>query len=243
MKKRSIVIPHEHGGWAMVSVPFILGMMICTPHRMHIPLFIAWFLFYLASYPLLQAVKKRSNRTRMIKWGAGYGMTGLLFSLPPLIYEPQLLYFSIPLALLLLINIWHAKRKAERAIMNDLCAILSFSIAAAAAYLLGGGQWNQAMLFITLFTFLYFLGTAFFIKTIFRERMNKRWRLIAYIFHVIILFIPLAVGYPLMMIPFLYAAARAFIFAGKQLRPMKAGIIEIIGAVQFLILSIFLFNV
>ena len=31
VKKQGIVIPHEHGGWAMVSVPFLIGMFAGHP--------------------------------------------------------------------------------------------------------------------------------------------------------------------------------------------------------------------
>lgn len=50
-KKKKLVIPHEHGGWAMVSVPFLTGMMVATPQWIHLTLFTGWLLLYLASYP------------------------------------------------------------------------------------------------------------------------------------------------------------------------------------------------
>ncbi len=42
MKTPKIVIPHEHGGWAMVSVPFLLGMLSGAPNGLHAVLFLAW---------------------------------------------------------------------------------------------------------------------------------------------------------------------------------------------------------
>lgn len=215
MKKRSVVIPHEHGGWAMVSVPFLFGMMAGTPGRMHLLLFLAWLFLYLSSYPFLQSVKRTANRG----------------------YKPSLLYFGLPLIALLLINIWHAKRKSERAMANDVCAILIFSIGGAAAYLLGGGGWDKTMAAVVLFSFLHFTGSAFFVKTVFRERTNKRWISYAYVYHGVLLVIPWSFGYPLLTLPYMFSAARTFAFAGKSLRPWKAGIIEIVGAVQFLLLS------
>ncbi|MFC4597986.1 YwiC-like family protein [Cohnella hongkongensis] len=242
MRKKKIVIPHEHGGWAMVSVPFLTGMAAGTPQWIHLPLFIGWLLLYLASYPLLQAVKRASNRDDMLRWGAAYGAGALLCLLPPLVGNPSLLYFGIPLAALLAVNVWHSRRKSERALLNDLCAILSFSLAAGAAYLAGGGSWGAAMTAIVLFNFLYFTGTAFFVKTVFRERLNARWVVYAQAYHICILAVPWAIGSPLMTVPFVFPALRAFVFAGKPMKPAKVGMLEIVGALQFLILTILLFS-
>ncbi|WP_127580055.1 YwiC-like family protein [Paenibacillus koleovorans] len=237
MKKRSVVIPHEHGGWAMVSVPFLLGMLTGKPQWMHVPLFLAWLFLYLSSYPFLQAFRRSSARVFLVRWGVLYSLAALAFLIPTIVYKPSLLYFGLPVLVLLLVNMWHAKRKSERAIVNDLCAILIFSIGGAAAYSLGDGGWDRSMAAVVLFSFLHFTGSAFFVKTIFRERGNKRWLVYARLYHLLLLVIPWAVGYPTLIFAYIFSAARAFFFAGKPLRPWKAGILEIVGVLQFLILS------
>lgn len=237
MKKLSIVIPHEHGGWAMVSVPFLFGMFAGNPQWMHISLFFAWLFLYLSSYPLLLSVKRKTNRGHWIKWGILYGLIAFVCVIPSLISTPSLLYFGPLLVMLLFVNIGYAKRKKERALLNDLCAILIFSIGGAAAYLLGEGGWNSTMAAVVLFSFLHFTGSVFFVKTVFRERENKRWVVYAKIYHGLLLFMPWMVGYPWMTISYIYSTARTFAFAGKSMRPWKVGIIEIVGVVLFLLLS------
>lgn len=237
MTKRSIVIPHEHGGWAMVSVPFLFGMLAGEPQRMHGLLFLAWLLIYLSSYPLLQAVKRTANRGRWLRWSAGYGTAAIACLIPPLLQQPALFYFALPLLALLAVNLWHASHKSERAIVNDLCAILAFSIGGAAAYLVGGGGWDQTMAAVVLLSFLYFTGSAFFVKSVFRERTNRRWMLGARIYHAVILAVPWAAGYPWLTLAYVFPAVRTFAYAGASLRPWKAGIIEIAGALQFLLIS------
>lgn len=236
-KQKKIVLPHEHGGWAMVSVPYLFGVLAGTPRLAHILLFIAWLFLYLAAYPFLQSLKRKKQRTHLLTYSAIYGVIAIAALVYPLILAPELFYFGIPFALLLLVNIWHVKQKSERAILNDFCAIIIFSLGGAASYLLGGGGWDQEMLMIVLYNFLYFMGTAFFVKTVFRERGNAAWENASKIYHVIILLIPLLLGHPLMLLPFIYPLIRTFLFSGKAMRPMKAGIVEIIGAVQFLIIS------
>lgn len=224
----------------MVSVPFLFGMMIGKPQWMHLLLFLAWLFLYLASYPFLQSLKRTANRGHWIKWGLLYGIIAILCLLPPLLSNSALLYFAPLLIALLLVNIWHSIRKSERALVNDLSAIFIFSLGGAAAYLLGGGGWDRMMAIVVLFSFLHFTSSAFFVKTVFRERNNKRWALYARIYHILLLIIPWIVGYPLIILSYLYPASRAFIFVGKSLRPWKVGVIEIVGTVQFLLISVYL---
>ncbi|CAM3678528.1 YwiC-like family protein [Marinicrinis lubricantis] len=238
MKKRIMVLPHEHGGWAMVSVPFFVGMSAGGLSWIHIPLFLAWLLFYLASYPLLQSIKKRSNRAHLIRWGTGYGILGLACAAFPLVQKPELFYFAPVMFILLSVNMWHVKHRKEREIINDLCAILLFSVGAAAAYLAGSGQWDYTLVAVTGFSFLQFAGSAFFVKTIFRERGSVRWSVIARLYHAVLLFIPWLTGYPWMIFAYLYSSTRAILLAGKSMRAWKAGIIEIIGSILFLIVSV-----
>lgn len=237
MNNKKIVLPHEHGGWAMVSVPFLFGMLAGTPRWSHILLFIAWLFLYLASYPLLQAFKRKKQRIHLLKFFAIYGVIGLAAVIYPLIVKPQLFYFGIPFIILLSLNIWHVQRKSERAILNDFCAILIFSLGGAASYLYGDGGWNFEMLTIVLYNLVYFMGTAFFVKTVFREKKNPIWKRVSQIYHVVILIVPFLLGQLWMILPFIFPLVRTLLFSGKTMRPMKVGIMEIIGAVQFIIIS------
>ena len=226
----------------MVSVPFLFGMMAGQPQWIHLPLFLGWLFLYLSSYPFLQFLKRTTHRGHWLKWGTVYGAISIVFLVPLVIFNPSLLYF-VPLLLgLLMVNIWHTMQKSERAMLNNVCAILIFSVGGPAAYLLGGGGWDPTMALIMLFSFLHFMGSVFFVKSVFRERKNQRWINYAKVYHVIVLFIPLAVGIPWMFLAFLYSTVRTFTFGGEIQRPWKVGIIEIIGAVQFLILSVAVIN-
>lgn len=225
----------------MVSVPFLIGMVAGGPNWLHFLLFIGWIGFYLASYPLLQALKRKSDRIRYYRWSAGYFIAAVLFTSAPLLYEPGLLYFAPVFAMLLAVNIRYVLLKAERALANDLCAILSFSMGGGAAYLLGAGGSDATMVGVVLFSFLYFAGSAFFVKTVFRERGHLGWLRCAKGYHATIVLVAGVVWGPWMMLPFIYALFRTLRYGGHVMRPMEVGIIEIAGAVQFAILtSIFL---
>ncbi|MNJ53138.1 hypothetical protein D3C77_485180 [compost metagenome] len=96
------------------------------------------------------------------------------------------------------------------------------------------------MIHIIVFNTLFFMGSVFFVKSVFRERTNRRWLICAKGYHVLLLLIPPLLGWPWMAIAYLFPLIRTFIFAGKTLRPMKVGIIEIIGSVQYVLLAVML---
>ncbi|AHK39360.1 ywiC-like family protein [Bacillus anthracis] len=54
-----LVIPKQHGAWAMLVIPFLLSVILGKPTIYHIPLFIAWFFIYLATYPFLMYIKQK----------------------------------------------------------------------------------------------------------------------------------------------------------------------------------------
>lgn len=242
MIKRAIVIPHEHGGWAMVSVPFLIGMIAGSPRWMHVLLFLAWLLLYLSSYPFLQAVKRKTDKGYWIRWGSIYSAIALICLILPLIEEPSLFYMGIPFLILLLVNVWHVKQKSERALVNDLCAILNFSLGGGAAYVFGEGVWRWETTVVVALPFLYFAGTAVFVKSIFREKNNKRWVVYVWVYHLLLLLVPWVIGYADLTVVLLFPLGRTIVFAGRTLRPMKVGIIEIIGSVLFGLLTTLLMN-
>lgn len=240
MKKTRFVIPREHGGWAMVSVPYIIGMAAAKPVLLHLPLFLAWLGLYMASYPFLQSLKKTSQRKTWLSWGIVYLLIAIAFLIPVLVFKPMMLWFAPVQLILIMVNVWHVLQKSERALLNDICAILLFCTGGAAAYMLGGGGFDPILAVVIGYNFLYFMGTVFFVKSVFRERKNRRWTVIAKLYHAVMLVLPIFFGNPWMCLPFLFPFIKTLLYSGKVMKPMKVGIIEIVGSVQFLLLSIIL---
>ncbi len=87
----------------MLSVPFLTGMSAAKPTLLHLPLFMAWLLLYMASYPLLQSLKKTSNRGRWLSWGIGYAAAAAIFLVPLLIWNPWLAGFAPVLIVLVFV--------------------------------------------------------------------------------------------------------------------------------------------
>lgn len=151
-----------------------------------------------------------------------------------------MLWFAPVLLILIMVNVWHVLQKVERALLNDICAILLFCTGGAAAYMLEGGGFDPMLAAVIVYNFLYFTGTVFFVKSVFRERKNRRWTIYARIYHAVMLVLPIIFGKPWMCLPFVFPFIKTLLYSGKAMKPMKVGIIEIVGSAQFLLLSMIL---
>ena len=234
------ILPREHGGWAMVSVPFLLGMFVGGPQWMHLPLFFGWLLFYLAAYPFRLALMRRKDRRDFVRWALIYWALGMVFLIPPLVSEPSLLWAGPVLVALFCVNGWYAYRRNERSFINDLCAILAFSVGGAASYVVGAGTWDAMTLWVAVTCVLYFLGSVFFVKSVFRERKNAGWLNASKGYHLSLLIFA-ALLEPWFVLPYAFPTVRAFAWGGKAIRPIKVGVIEIVGSVLFLVFSVIAF--
>ena len=57
--RRRQYLPSQHGAWAMLVVPYLIGVLCAGPAWPHLPLLVAWLGGYLLSYYVFLAVKTR----------------------------------------------------------------------------------------------------------------------------------------------------------------------------------------
>lgn len=119
------MIPKQHGAWAMLLIPFLLGMVKGGPVFWHIPLFLGWLFLYLAVYPVSLALKKKQLQPYQ-KWIWYYGFPACCFLIISVFHKPQLVWIGVFLLPLFLIHTHYARRKNERALTNDIAGVLFF---------------------------------------------------------------------------------------------------------------------
>lgn len=115
------LVPKQHGAWAMLMLPFALGIAAGQPSWLHLPLFIGWLLLYFATYPLLMAVKGK-NKRYYLKWLAIYMSMAAVTLVIPLHSVWQFMFFGLAMLPFLAVNAYFAKMNKERALLNDFCA-------------------------------------------------------------------------------------------------------------------------
>jgi hypothetical protein len=230
------LLPKQHGAWAMLLVPFFLGMGLGQVSWIHIPLFIGWLFLYLATYPLLMCFKKRNKkRTLHMKWTAFYFVPVILSLIIVLLYDFRFVYFGLIMVPFFIINAYYAKQNDERALLNDLSAICSFGIGGVASYFGGTGSIDLMAYAVWGLSMLFFAGSTFFVKTMIREKSNPMYRWVSWGFHAGVILLFILSGYYLLTIAYLPSLIRAIYFYGKPITMMKVGVLEIANSAFFLI--------
>ena len=149
-----ILLPKQHGAWAMLLIPFFLEMFSAGPTKWHTLLFIGWLFLYLATFPFIMLIRKKQVQLHR-KWSIIYGSIAIISLLPLLFVKFTLLYFGLAMIPLFLINIYFAKQNNERAFINDLVAIIAFGIGGLASYYLGAGELTKDAWYIFIHHFLF----------------------------------------------------------------------------------------
>lgn len=231
-------VPKQHGAWAMLIVPFWLGVAASSFQWEHIPFFIGWVLLYLATYPFLMFTKGK-DREFYLKWTIIYGSIAIILLIIPLISRPSIILFGLACIPFFIINIFFSMKKNDRALLNDLSAIVIFSVATLASSYLPNGEITFDAILVFISSFLFFVGTTFYVKTMIREKKNVKYKWVSWIYHVAVPAAWFICGYPIIALSFVSSAIRAFYNYGKSLPIMKLGIIEIINAaIYFVIMTI-----
>lgn len=180
-----LVLPREHGAWAMFIVPLFLGIAVAAlqntgvPSKAAVPpevmLFaLTAFGFFLWRYPLMIAVKSRAPavRTQAAFWGLVYGGATLLLGSALLLVSRQ--WLLIPIAgiglLTLVVYLWLAARRAEMSTPGEWIGIAGLALGAPGAYLVGTGRFDPTALGLYFVNLIYFGGTVFYVRFKVREQ-------------------------------------------------------------------------
>lgn len=233
---RNVYIPKQHGAWAMLILPLLFGVIASAPVWRHALLFAAWLLAYLFAHAALQWI--RTNRRAA--WLGPIRLYGGLL-LPAgaalLALEPELIPLLPAAAPLVLVNLYYAKRNRERAFLNDLAAVVLFSLMTFAAFRVGDGT-DLALAFeLFALSVLYFTGTIFYVKTMIREKHHKAFYWYSVLYHAAFL-AAIAILYPAALLPAVAVLLVRAVVTPRLAPPIRTiGMLEIAYAVLVLILA------
>ncbi len=235
-----MVLPREHGTWMMFFLPYLLGMILSGPNWLHLVLLIGWFFIFLTSTPLFNIIRKPKLKKDMLPWVLKYSTAAILFTVPIIWMQPILLWGIFLLLPLLFVSRYFIKKKQERSLWNNLSGILIFSLGGTAAYIVGQGSLTKEAILLLCITTLYFMSSAFYVKSLIRERKNPAFKRKSHIFHLLLLLFPLLIALPWMTIAYLPSVCKDFFTTRKRpIKPLRIGIIEIINGIVFFLVSLF----
>jgi hypothetical protein len=232
----TLKIPNQHGAWAFLLVPLILGFVL-TGWSVAAALFAcAWVLAYPASYYLGRAVVIRWRRgswsrlarrelTYALPWTVAAAVPGVIL----VVLRPWLLLVGVVLAVLWAVSVWLTRIGHERGASNDLLLVTQAALAVPLLWAVGTdtapprAAWEAALICLVFFT-----GSVLHVKSLIREAGNPRWARLSRVYNTA------AVGMGLLsvwlLIPFGAAAVRAYAVPAGS-RPGVVGAVEIVVSV------------
>lgn len=226
-------LPPQHGAWAMLLVPYLLGVLSAGWSWVQLPLLVAWLGGYLLSYYVFVALKAR-RLSRVLAQVLVYSAIAVPAGLLVVALRPGLLAFAPVYAVLFAVNAWYAWRRADRALLNDLVSVvescLMVLVAAAAA-----GVPPSSVVAPFVVALLYFLGTVLFVKTMIRERGSRGYLAGSVGYHAAAVVVAGSLAWPLAL-PFGWFLARAVWFPRLRLTPNQVGLLEVVNCVVLLVM-------
>lgn len=230
-------VPREHGAWAMLIVPFMVGMFATNVTLLHFIFFIGILAFYFASGPLLAYIRKPKLKKEIIPSLGIYLGVGLLFTTPILYLFPKIIFIGLFIIPFFLLNVLFAKLKKERLFINDLIAIIGLSFLVIISYYIGSGTIDETALFLMLINIIFFTASVFHVKTLIREKGNTKFFWSSNLFHGATIVVFIVLGLPLIAIIFIASSLKTWLMPRtKNYKPIQIGLIEIANSIVFVIL-------
>lgn len=250
-------LPQQHGAWAMLFLPFIVGVVLRVQeghfHMSAVPLLLLWLSGYFAFHALSLWLKAR-NKARYVRPVQVYAGVSAVLGAIVLWLAPGLLEWAAIYAPLLGIGLWQAWKKDESALLGRSMTVIAACLICAVTFsdglrdFVGGVQTEAAFqraAAATLTLTAYFLGTIFYVKTMIRERGQKGFLMISVAYHVLITILAalaalrgwVGAAPPLFL---LATTVRALVvplmgpMRGKSITPKQVGIME-----AFFVLALF----
>jgi hypothetical protein len=166
-------LPKEHGAWAMLYVPFLIGALsgsgsIVTMAPLLL-LFLSVTFIFVARESILEWLRARGRgkpSRRALTRLLIYLGSGGLFGAPLLVVYDRL--WLAPMAglivLLVAFNTWKAVRGEDRTVIGEAVAILGLTLTAPAAYYVTVGTWDPRALLLWMLCSFYFASSVFYVK-------------------------------------------------------------------------------
>ncbi|HMT31629.1 MAG TPA: YwiC-like family protein [Dermatophilaceae bacterium] len=230
-------VPQQHGAWAMLASPLVLGALASGPAWIHLPLaafwFAGYFLFYAASMWL-----KSGRKARYLPATRAYAGLAAVLGVVTALAAPGLLrwvpWFLLPLG----VGLWAAAHRQERALLAGLTTVLASALMTVVAYDAGPGEDLRRAVLLAVGQFLYFGGTVWYVKSMIRERGNLRFRRLSVGWHALSTVAVATFSLPLAAV-FLVLTVRAWIVPRFSFSPKQIGIAEIASTLAVALVSLF----
>lgn len=232
-------MPPQHGAWAFVGLPLVLGALLAPASWS--TLLLAWAAFTCcpASYFALSLARARRGarfRRPLLVWTLAAAVPAATL----LVTRPWLAWVGLGYAALFAVNVAFARRNHDRDLMND--AVLIVQVVALVPL-----TWRltepinvvpERVWLLTAVCALVLVGSTLHVKSLLRERRNPAYARASRLFSVVSVGAALVLGWSWgmpaglgLVAPFVCLAARALKRDWTDWRPGRIGLLELAGFV------------
>lgn len=224
-------IPNQHGAWAMLIAPVVVGALAGGVNAWHVLLLLTWLAAFCLNFYVSLAIKSRKPK-RYQRQLLAYGVAMAAFGLPLAGHDPDVLCMLFAAVPAFLVNLGFVLQRNERAWLNDVVGVALAGVVGFGAYRIGSSPSDDAhALRAVMAVCLYFVGTVIYVKTLIRERGSRLWLNLSYGYHAALLALCLLAGYWTAALVALALLARAIAVPGRSWTPKRIGLAEIVSTV------------
>lgn len=177
-------VPTQHGAWAMLAVPLLVGVLASRFAVVHLPLAATWFIGYFAFFAtslwLKSGRRARFRRPMVVYAGACVAVGLVTWAMRPglIVWAPV---FVVPLG----VGLWAAAARTERSLGSGLATVVGSALMAPVAYAAGdGADWHRIWV-LTAVVAGYFVGTLLYVKSVIRERGSAGYLALSVGYHAV----------------------------------------------------------
>ncbi len=228
-------VPRQHGAWAMLALPLVVGAAHAGLRWWHLLLAAAWAVGYLAFHAAGLWLRSR-RKPRYVPPLRAYGMLAIVLGGTAVALEPGVLVWAPLYTVLLTVSLVLAWNRADRSLTNGLVTVLATSVmtlVAQAPHSPDAAAWWLAGVMAA-----YFTGSLLYVRTMIRERGNRTLHAVSIVFHGVALLAvtagAAAVGEPTAVVAgtavvftLLVARAAAVPLVWPGIRPLAVGLGEL----------------
>ena len=254
--------PKEHGAWAMLYVPLVIGTLVAEGERRPVLWLSTAVTFLFIARESVLAWWRARRRGREAASARALMLIYLALALvfgAPLLLDYRL-FGLIPLAIgaavLLLVNAEQAARLEDRTILGELLAILGLTMTAPAAHYVIRREWEAMAFGLWGVSALYFVSSVFYVKLRLSAAYGRspeqcaqaRRRCALYHAFLIVALLGLALTHrmgvflTIAFAPALGRALRHIVRPAERVDLRRVGIAEIVNALVFLIFATLAFR-
>ncbi len=165
------IITREHGSWAVLFVPMLIGVVYAGSFSINILLFtfsaLGIFLSYVPIHTLLRefngSPQGKEKLNASIVWAVIYIFVGAAFIIPLFRQGYNHLVTFAVLGALSFFGNYFLTLKTQKSILSDLTAVAGLTLSAPSAYYISTGSFDMNAAVLWTLTFLFFGCSVFYV--------------------------------------------------------------------------------